>query len=436
MTRARGGDARVRRLLVSHALAAIAMSLPWPLLLVLVWERVGDSEHGPLLVGFTAAARMLPYVLLSWATGSLGDRFRRDRVLRATLVSRTVLLGVVALAVSQGWLLIAVLAATAAVTCGTPAYPLLAAAIPQLAGGARRRATDTLVTIEVGAFVVGPALGGLLLAEATRPWLGPLAVALGAAGLVLVLGVSIPAPVPDAGRPASPRDLPALVWASPNLLAALGVVALLNLTAGAASLVLLPMSESVWDAGARGFGVATGWLGLGALGAPLLWWIRGSATRRRRGGLALLVLALLAVAMAPDLGWALAPLALAGAATVQVESSVTEVIQDGVPDAHRAGVLGLGDSVIVGASLVGSLCAPWLASVVGPRLLLILLALVGVAAIAVPRGHRVRRSAGRSPAVGATMRYGPTRATRAAGPPQGALPRRSQFRGDPAAGER
>ena len=118
----------VRQLLVSHGLAAVAMSMPWPLLLVLVWDRVGDSADGPLLLGLAGAARMLPYVLLSWATGSLGDRFRRDRLLRCTLVLRIVLLTVVALAVAQGWLLVAVLGGTAAVASGTPAYPLLAAA--------------------------------------------------------------------------------------------------------------------------------------------------------------------------------------------------------------------------------------------------------------------------------------------------------------------
>ena len=72
----------------------------------------------------------------------LGDRFRRDRIVRATR--------------SPGWcswassrwrsprtLLVAVVAATAAVAAGTPAYPALAAAMPAAAGRRpRRRATD------------------------------------------------------------------------------------------------------------------------------------------------------------------------------------------------------------------------------------------------------------------------------------------------------
>lgn len=35
---------------------------------------------------------MLPYVVLSWATGRLADRFRRDRLVLATLVVRVLLL--------------------------------------------------------------------------------------------------------------------------------------------------------------------------------------------------------------------------------------------------------------------------------------------------------------------------------------------------------
>ncbi len=67
----------VPRLLGAHALAAVAMSLPWPLLLLLVWQRTGGTARGDLLLGLAAAARMLPYVLLSgrpagWPTATRG----------------------------------------------------------------------------------------------------------------------------------------------------------------------------------------------------------------------------------------------------------------------------------------------------------------------------------------------------------------------------
>ena len=52
------------------------------------------------------------------------------------------------------------------------------------------------------------------------------------------------------------------------------------------------------------------------------------------------------------------PLALAGAAAVSVEAAATSVLQEVVSDDVRATVLGINDSVIVAAALVGSLIAP------------------------------------------------------------------------------
>ncbi len=356
---------RVPRLLVSHALAAVAMSLPWPLLLVLVWARVGHSPHGDLLFGLTGAARLLPYVALSWATGMLADRFRRDRLLKATLFARLLLLVGVAVAVSQQQLVLAVVAATLAVACGTPAYPALAAAMPAVAGESRRRATDVLVTIEVASFVVGPALGGLLLAPATRTW-GPwLAVALTVAATALVLDVELPRLQAEADeRVTSPI---AAMRASTETVRAVGLAGLLNAVDAALLLALLPLAERHWGSGETGYGIAAAVLGFGALATPLLWWLGRTAPSRARLGLLLLCVALGSVTLSPALMWAVLPLAVAGAATVHVEGALTETIQDAVPDAARAGVLGLTDSVMVGAALVSSLVTPWLATVLGRK---------------------------------------------------------------------
>jgi len=70
---------------------------------------------------------------------------------------------------------------------------------------------------------------------------------------------------------------------------------------------------------------------------------------------------------------ALPVLGLAGAVSVLAESAVTENIQDGVADEHRAGALGLGDAVMVCCAMAGSLAAPLLASALGARGALVLL---------------------------------------------------------------
>ena len=372
----------IRRLLVSHALAAVGMSLPWPLLLLLVWQR-GD---GDLAVGLTGAARMLPYVALSWATGTVADRLRRDRVVRATLVTRAALLLLVGGLVAHGWLLGAVLAASAAIACGTPAYPALAAAMPTVAGDDRRRATDLLVTIEVASFVVGPAVGALLLRVGA--WLPVVGVVMTLAALVLLRGVDLPCAASTTSGRSSARS--SALSSAPSVLEvaarcagvprAIGTVSLLNAVDAGVGLALLPLASDVWGGG---YGIATAVLGFGALGAPLLARLGRTSASRTRLGMVALSAPLALVTLSPVAACALPMLALVGASSVHVEAAATETIQDAAPDERRAGILGLTDSSMVAAALAGSLIAPWLATTLGPRALVLLLA-VASAAAAVP----------------------------------------------------
>jgi hypothetical protein len=59
---------------------------------------------------------------------------------------------------------------------------------------------------------------------------------------------------------------------------------------------------------------------------------------------------------------------------------MTATIQGAVPDGLRAGTLGLTDSVMVAAALLGSLAAPFLVSALGPVPLVLLLAVCCAAA--------------------------------------------------------
>jgi MFS family permease len=383
----------VARQLASYAAASVAMSLPWPLLLVLAWDRYGDGPYGPLIVGLTGAARMLPYVLLSWVVGSLGDRIRRERLLAATLVLRVLFLTALALALASGQLALAVVAAALAVAAGTPAYPCLVASMPRLAGADRRRATEALVTIEVGAWVVGPAVGGLLLFPATRDAIPWLAVVLTVVALLLARGVALPGPVIDRSTSDAVRGMFCTVRRTPVVASALAAAGLLNLVESATAVTLLPLTREAWHQGDAGFGVATAWLGFGALAAPLLWWMRGSERSRRTWGLVVLGFAVVYAALSPAPLSVLPVLGLAGVMSVVVECAITETLQYNVPDAHRAGVLGLGDAVMVSCAMVGTFLAPLLAAALGPRLALVLLGATCVVAALLGLARSRRRAA-------------------------------------------
>ncbi|MCW2846680.1 MAG: transporter [Marmoricola sp.] len=392
-------DRLTRRVIASHAIAALAVALPWPLLLVLVDEQSGD----PLLLGVVGAARMLPYVAFSWATARLADRLRRDLIVRVTLVLRAALLLAGALAVVTDHVWMAVAACTLTVAVGTPAYPAQVAAMPGIAGPERRKATDLLVTIEVAAFVVGAALGGLLLHPATRGLLPWLPVAMTVVALAMIFPVSMPAPVRAAG--AEQRISPsAALRRAPAALRAIAVMAAVNFVIALVAVALLPLALEGWSSDAAGYGLATGVLGFAAFGAPVLRRL-GRTTEHSIGwGLVLLALGLVLVIPVPTVGWALAPLALAGAAAVSVEAGATAVLQENVSDEVRASVLGINDTVIIAAALAGSLIAPVAVEVAGGGLLLgILSVLVLLVAAwarptrepASPRGrHQVRATVG------------------------------------------
>ncbi len=343
------------RLLAAHALGATALSLPWPVLLA----RVFSSTHDDGWLGLAAAGRLLPYVALSSLAGMLADRVDRTAVLRWSASVRTGLLAGAAVALGTGHLAAAVVLAVLTVAAGTPAYPAAVAALPRLAPDRTERWTAWLVTAEVSAFVVGPAVGGLLLSAGGGRWTLPLAAATAASsyGLLLRLGPAPAVRVSD-GRG---RGRLLTVVRTPGVPAAVAVVALVNLVESGASVALLGLSADRWHEGERGYGVATAALGLGSLAAPLLGRLVALRGSLRLGGTGLL-----GAGAAPLAVVGVAPLALAGAGSTVVECVATETLQQAVPDRVRAFALGLTDSVMVAAAALGSFVAPSLVRLAGP----------------------------------------------------------------------
>ncbi len=364
----------VWRVIGSHAGAAVGMGLPWPMLLVLVEE----STTSHLLLGLAGAARLAPYVALSWLSGRLADRRERARIVRLSLWARLVCLFACAAAMAAGSATLAVLAATAAIVAGTPAYPALAAGMPRLAGAATARATSLLVTVEVASFVVGPAIGGLFVGRLPDAWVAVAGGFLVAAAVVTFGRIAMPAPSAAETSEAG-RGVWALLRGNSSARHALAVVAVVNALLSIIGLLLLQLAHGVWASGDEGFGLAIAVLGFGALGAPAL-----AHTRMMSSGRAcLLTLAGTAAVFAilPGGLASLGSLAVIGAVAVCCENVATAVLQTSVPDELRASVLGLGDSVMVAAALVATVVTPWLGVRLGPVALVLLVA-AGAAALA------------------------------------------------------
>ena len=405
-TRLRWRVAPPARVVVAHALAAVAMSMPWPLLIDEVWRRTHDDT----LLGVTGAARLLPYVALSWLVARLADRFARSRVIRGTLLLRIALLGAGALVsspVGTGWLgassaqTASVILATAVVAAATPAYPAAAAGMPALSGDENDRWTQALVTVEVGSFVVGPALGGALVGRLSVAAVFGVAALSTVAALGLLRTVRMPRPGrsgaaagdPGATGAARAPGAPGAAFKPPALSAqawcAIAVMVVLNAAMSGLGLLLVPLAETEWG-DLTAYGPAVAALGIGAAATPVI----ASALRLHTSGRSILwfVGATLMVGGSPGLAVAALPLVVAGGASVRAEALATEALQSAVPDEHRAAALGIADTAMVAAALVASAVAPHVTTMVGVRPHGVVVGL-GVAASAALLARRVRYAA-------------------------------------------
>lgn len=400
----------VRRLLGSHACSALAMSMPWPGLLV----AVSQSTHSGSWLSATGAARMAPYVLLSWCAGAIADRPGRTRLVRRSAVSRAAVLAATVLLVASGHVLAAVLSATLVVALGTPAFPAIAASLPRLTGGTGGRATELLVTIEVAAFAVGASVGGLVLAvvPGTRSAivsLTGLSFALAAAGAVLLRGLRLPDNAAGVGEPRRSSVgvgvttcVRLLTRTGPALRAVIAVVAA-NAVIGLMDVALLPMADSWWRAGPSAFGLATAALGLGALGGPAAGRLLGLTASRPGRALFVTGLPLALTGLTPAAGWALVPLVVAGAASVQVETGSTAAIQRHIPDHLQGSALGLVDALMVGGGLLGAAAAPLLCQLGGAPVVIVAAGVLTIA-VSAPVARRTTRPAARAERALASIR--------------------------------
>ncbi|MEV6948850.1 MFS transporter [Streptomyces sp. NPDC051172] len=336
--------ATTRRLLGSHALSSTATTLPAPLLAT----SLHSATHSATALALLGAARMVPYIALGSLAGRLADRMNRRHLLQASSVVRAVLFAALTTAVTvHAHVVLLIVPAVTAVVAGTPAYAACGAALPDILERAPlERATRALTAIEAGAWVAGPALGGLLLAVAP-PSAGPmLAAGLAGVAALLLVGLPLPSPQPSAGPPA--QSAWALLARVPD--AVISVVAVnIAIDAVAAILVLLADSDEEYGLLAAG---------LGAGAAVCI------ATARWHFGVHLTTVTAAtgtALIMAATADWPPARVALlltAGTAAGYVEAYATTRVQHAVPSRRRGEALGALDQLIVTGALLGTILGP------------------------------------------------------------------------------
>jgi MFS family permease len=157
------GNRPLIRLLFGEFVSGIGDWLYIVAIFVVIYRESGDA----VLVGAFAAIRLLPYVILSVPAGIVADRFDRRLVLLVSDLYRGSLMVVMAIlvAIHGPTLLVAALAILAA-SGSSFFYPAMGAYLPALAKDERQLgpANSAWATIQNFSYIVGPAIGGVVLA--------------------------------------------------------------------------------------------------------------------------------------------------------------------------------------------------------------------------------------------------------------------------------
>jgi MFS family permease len=342
---------------------------------------------GALGVGIAGLVRMLPAALVSPFAASLGDRFRRERFLVAiALVGAAALAGsAVAFFVSESAPVIFALAAVMGLA-STLVRPAQQALLPSLA-----RTPDELIgsngatsTVESLGTLVGPLLAGVLVSMFDAG----VVFAVGAGALLasafLFARVKVEGRLQATaafGTESARRLLLAglrYVGRTPAPRMVVGLIGAQAFVRGCLNVLIVVTAFEVLDADAGAVGYMTAALGvgglIGALGAFTL-------TGRRLAvafGVALVFWGLPIALMAPSrfLVTALLLLAVVGAANSVEDVAAFTLLQRIVPDDLLTRVLGVVWGLAMGGVALGSIVAPAVVGLVGPRA-----ALVAVGAI-------------------------------------------------------
>jgi MFS family permease len=174
------------------------------LYIVAIFVVIYRETNDPAAVGAFGAVRMIPYILLSIPAGLAADRFDRRLVLLASDIVRGSMMVIMAVIVAtHGPILLLVVFAMVAAGGSTFFYPAIGAYIPSLATDERQLGPANSAWASLGnlSFIVGPAIGGVLIAAGDVV----LAFVLNAASFI-VIGLILWSLPPSRARSRRPAD--------------------------------------------------------------------------------------------------------------------------------------------------------------------------------------------------------------------------------------
>ena len=390
------------RLFVGEFISAIGDWLYLVALLIVIYAQSGDA----ILLGVVGAARVVPYVIFSVPAGIAADRYDRRMILLVTdLVRGAIMVALAVLTYFHGPL-IAVIALAILATCFSSFfYPAIGALIPSLVADESELgpANSAWASLDNLAFVIGPALAGILIAAGGIP----LAFALNALSFTVIAAVlwRLPRPAPKASTETTSAEGAAEAAALPPRTPVLEQlravarpftgIAIVNsadsLAFGGLSIATVVLAFDVLKGGEEATGYLNAAIGVGGLSGALLSGalvLRHSLARPLLFGAIAFAIGLVVLGLVPVLGIALVAMGAATLGSLLVDVASTTIFQRVIPDEIRGRGLGVLQTVAVAAYAVGAFLAPVLIQafgagpvLVGFGILVVAGAIVGIALI-------------------------------------------------------
>lgn len=362
------------RLLLGEFVSSIGDWLYLVALLVVIWDI---TDQDPVVLGIVGAARILPYVILSYPAGIIADRYDRRLILLITDIIRGSLMVAIAAVVALGLPVVLVVVLSIVATCFSAFFsPTIGAYLPSLVHDESELgpANSAWSSLDNLAFFIGPALAAVLLGLLNSLALAILLDAFTFAFVAVILwrlppgrpktaaqsaGASAATDAGSSGADAAAGDFRAVR----RPLVGLGVlnVATGFVFGGVGVLTVILASTISADQTEAATGLLNSAIGVGGVVGAL---VAGVLVLRRRLGPPLIVGAILLAAGLALLGgtdsltFALVAMALASGAALLLEIIGTTLLQRIVPDAVRGRTIGVLETTGVLAYAAGSFALP------------------------------------------------------------------------------
>jgi MFS family permease len=330
----------------------------------LVYQMTGST----LALGTITAAGTIPTLFFMLPAGAIADRVSKRRMLMVTqivmMISALVLAALTWLKVLQVWQ-IAVLAVVSGIAQSFDA-PARLALTPKLVDNR----DDLQNAVAMGSMmfnlarVVGPAIGGLVLAGMGAAWCFAINGLSFLAVLIALAGMNMP---DDVGKVRSDRRMAAeigdglrYVWQQPVVRTLVVLIGVTSIFGFSYSVLLPAYATDVLKVDAKGYGLLNAAVGIGALAGSLT---VASLSRWKNKGLQLTVgslafpVALLVFAATRSFTLAVFCLAGAGLAFVIQNATANTMIQLLAPDELRGRVMSVYTLFFFGTTPIGALFA-------------------------------------------------------------------------------